>query len=198
MLRFGAYAHAPTLYNLKDAWTLDLGSTFDVYGDYDATTVNGAFDYTILTPGKLGASAAIMLKKAGAINIDYEYVDYTTMKMRGGVYYDFAAENAAIKSDFQAASTLKIGIEARKDPIRYRVGYAYSSNPYSASSGINGESQLYSAGVGYRKDNFYIDVAFFTSKRNSIFTLYDQTYSEPAKLSASNSQLLVTLGFKFE
>lgn len=198
VLRFGAYAHAPTLYNLKDAWTLDLGSTFDVYGDYDATTVNGAFDYTILTPGKLGASAAIMLKKAGAINIDYEYVDYTTMKMRGGVYYDFAAENAAIKSDFQAASTLKIGIEARKDPIRYRVGYAYSSNPYSASSGINGESQLYSAGVGYRKDNFYIDVAFFTSKRNSIFTLYDQTYSEPAKLSASNSQLLVTLGFKFE
>lgn len=197
-LRFGAYVHAPTLYTMSDAWRLELSSSFDGFGNFDATPVEGAFDYTILTPAKLGASAAIMLKKAGAINIDYEYVDYTTMRMNGGNVYNFATENAAIKSDFQAATTLKVGVEARKDPFRYRLGYAYSSNPYSTASGLNGESQLYSAGVGYRKDNFYIDFAFYTFSRRAIYSLYDQTLTEPAKLTSSRSQFLVTVGFKFD
>ena len=86
----------------------------DGSANYEAYSPYGDYDYKLETPMKAIFSAAYVIGKAGLISVDYEYVDYSTMKLRdGGDGYNFLDENQAIEEAYKAVGNLHIGAEYR-------------------------------------------------------------------------------------
>ncbi|MEZ4999044.1 MAG: hypothetical protein R2758_16900 [Bacteroidales bacterium] len=62
------------------------------------------------------------------------------------------------------AGNLRLGAEIRMGPLYLRGGYSYQGSPFVSGS-LNEEntSNSYSAGLGYRQNKFYLDVAMVCS-----------------------------------
>ena len=206
--RFGAAVHLPTFYTLTDEYGHEMESWFDNGQYYRAvpTTVQGneigprVKEYSLTTPFRLIGGLGFMLPgQLGVISLDYEYVDYTAMRLRetdGG--YDFYDENQVIQSVYRPTGNLKAGAEFRLGQFMVRGGYAWYGSPY-ASDQINSDSGFssYSAGVGFRERNFYIDLGYVRTMQDQHYFLYDYDGMESALGMGTNNRFLVTFGFRF-
>ena len=143
------------------------------------------------------ASAAYIFDKLGAINVDYEYVNYATARLSNSGPNQFTSDNTAISHDFTAASNIRVGGELKLKPCAIRLGFAYYGDPYSSSININASHLSYTGGVGFRSKRYFADLAYVlnTSKANSY--IIDPAYVNAATNSASLSSYMLTLGVKF-
>ncbi|MFP4367553.1 MAG: OmpP1/FadL family transporter [Bacteroidales bacterium] len=208
LLRIGASFHLPTFYNLTDEYHHEMESWFD-NGDYYSavpTNANGnpignrVKDYSLTTPFRAIGGIGLMLPgQFGVISFDYEYVDYTTMKIRetdGG--YDFYDENLAIQNVYRPTGNIKAGAELRFGQFLIRGGYALYGSPY-ASGQLNEDAGYtsYSGGFGFRDSNFFIDLGYVTTRQQEKYLLYEYPDMEPAVGESTNNRFLLTVGFRF-
>ncbi|MDR1554113.1 MAG: outer membrane protein transport protein [Prevotellaceae bacterium] len=202
-LRFGLAVHTPTWLNLTDYYKASLQSEFESDTQYYAPdeTVWNEFDYKVSTPARYNLSAAYLLSNIGAVSMDYEYVDYSTIKMKDGsesIYEDsFDGENDLIKKEFKGASNIRLGLEVK--PVAnfaIRAGYAFYGSPYKKSAGGNPTRQIYSFGLGYRIDGFFIDAAYkYLTSKSGLYTVYDGSNTVSEKYITN--QFALTFGFRF-
>ena len=208
MLRLGAAFHLPTFYNLTDEYSHRMQSWFDTGENYEAVPTSEAGnkigprvkEYSLTTPFRFIGGVAIMLPaQLGVLSVDYEYIDYTTMRLNetdGG--YDFYNENQVIQDVYRPTGNLKAGAELRLGLFMLRGGYALYGSPYA--SGQKNEDAGYSAwsaGFGFRESNFFIDLGYVMTQQDEHYFLYDYADMESALGKSSNSRFLVTLGFRF-
>lgn len=201
-LRFGLSVHTPTWFHLTDYYKASLQSRF-IYDDnhYSDETNWNEFDYTVTTPARYNLSAAYLFSNIGAISIDYEYVDYATIKMKDryeSIYGDsFTGENNLIKDEFTGASNIRVGVEIKPvTNFSIRSGYAFYGSPYKKSSGGSPSTQIYSFGLGYRIDGFFIDAAYkYLTSKSGLYRIYDGSNTISEKYSTN--QFALTLGFRF-
>ena len=161
------------------------------------------FDYTLTTPLRLNAGTTFFINKNGFITADIEYVDYSTMKLKGseGSLED---ENMAIKELYNSVLNLRVGGELRIKTFRLRAGYNYQPSPYKDEE-IEKKVQTYSAGLGYRSKKFFTDLTASYKQFNSIYAPYilenpnDTPYLETSFVESANSNLnfVLTLGLFF-
>lgn len=215
MLRLGASVHLPTFYNLTDEWSHEMESWFAAdfppgsYHNAVPTTPNDnpigprVKDYSLTTPFRFIGGVGLMLPgQLGVISLDYEYIDYTAMRLRetdGG--YDFYEDNQVIQNVYRATENLKGGVELRLGQFMLRGGYAIYGSPF-ASGQLNEDAghTAYSGGFGFRERNFYIDLAFVRTMQDMNYFLYDQVPGmemEAARGSFTNDRLLITAGIRF-
>lgn len=212
ILRIGGAVHLPTFYNLEDRWSDQIESWFDdPAGDipsYNRAEIETNIkEYGLNTPFRLIGGISVMLfDKTSILSLDYEHVDYTTMKLRetdGG--YLFLDENQTISDVFRAAGNLRAGAEVRLGPsFMLRGGYAYHASPY-ATGQVNQDASYnsFSAGFGFREGNFMLDVAYVFTDHKKQYFLYQLPGDiglppmEPAVNSNENNRFMVTLGYKF-
>lgn len=178
-LRLGASFHSPTFYQLKDKYRAsmlsDLNLDPDEYPDYDdesrfAQSPEGLFNYELQTPLKAVGSLGFLLGNAGLISLDYEYIDYTSARLRSDEY-SFSEENRRIGQKLNSQHGIRLGAEVRLDPLVLRGGYAHYTNPYAA--GINDATRtVLSAGLGFRESDYFIDFAYTYSLHNEDYYLY--------------------------
>lgn len=167
-LRLGLAVHTPTYYSMKDVQDMTLTANTEnfksVLGAQDTNPITKAvadqnvFQYNMVTPWRLVASAAAIIGKYGFISADYEYVDYASTRFKyDGVYKaEQTAVNQVIQNTYKGASILRVGVEGRIDIVSLRLGFGYYGSPYKNSS-TNGQSMNVTAGVGFRIDNWFID-----------------------------------------
>ena len=178
-LRVGAAFHTPSLYKIDESWNTETYSYFlqipedpDRSGPHSNQSPTGTYNYTVTTPYRLNASAALIFGNFGMVTGDYEYVDYS--RMRASSYnYNFSTLNNYIKENYRGTSNLRFGTEWRWQTLAFRAGYAIYGSPF----GFDKEdlrTTSYSCGFGYTYHTFTIDMAYVLSQRNNTFDLYSQ------------------------
>lgn len=167
-LRTGASFHSPQWLLLNDAYNAELNTTWrtpDSEGNYayEALSPDGTFSYRLSTPWRATASAAYLAGANGSVSIDYEYADMSAMQLRAANnledLYDFAPENDAIASRFQAIHSIRVGTEWRAGNWYYRAGWGFVPDPYKSKDALHaGGQKTYAAGVGYRSEHITVDL----------------------------------------
>lgn len=128
--------------------------------------------------------------------------------------------NQDVKDYYKTSVTFRAGAEFRVTPrFSVRAGYAHVSSPvkeeaknndmtiYTAGTDPSYEfddtTDYVTAGLGYRYGHFYIDAAYVYRHRSSEWHAFTPDPQSPAasgaiaKLDNSNSQVVLSLGFKF-
>jgi hypothetical protein len=208
MIRLGGSFHLPTLYNLTDEYHHTMESWFDTGEYYEAVPTNQqgnaigprVRDYSLTTPFRFIGGLGLMLPgQLGVISLDYEYVDYTTMRLRetdGGD--DFIDQNQVIQDVYRQTENLKGGVELRLGQFMLRGGYALYGSPF-ASGQMNEDAgyTAYSGGFGFRESNFYVDLGFVRTLQDKRYILYDYPGIQPALGKSTNDRFLLTVGIRF-
>ncbi len=212
MLRIGAAVQTPTRYWLKpyhytrmDTWfnTAPVEGETNTYFIADAET--DAPRTKLTTPWRYSVSAATVLGSFAVIDVDVEYVDYSTANILPKS--DFETDNDNI-SYYKGAVNVKGGAEFRLGPMYLRGGVAYYGSAYKKADLMIGDegykgTMSYSGGLGFRARNFYMDAAYsymkFPKYMSYLYTSYDNqgVYDEYAQLQTNSNKVILTFGFKF-
>jgi hypothetical protein len=191
-LRIGGAFHTATTYNLTDSWSAQMTSYFENGDRYISSLPEGNFDYRITTPMKAMGSIAVVLPKFGFITADYEYIDYSTARLRADDD-DFFNENAVVQDKLGIGNNIRIGAEFRRDIFAFRLGSSYYGSPYVDETTL-GARMGYSAGIGVREKDYFLDFSFNHQQQEDNLYLYADALS---KVKYKANQFQMTLGFKF-
>jgi len=203
-LRIGAAFHSPTYMKMKYNFNTSLSSIVLVDNLPDRLTVdsdNARAEYINLTPFKGIFSMGFVIDKYGLINVDYEYVDFRTMKFdsdEGSNVFDDL--NDEVQDNLQSVSNIKVGGEFNLGLLALRAGIAQHGDPFSPSH-LNSVQRIrtYSAGFGIRDKNYFIDFGIMKYDMGESHNLY-QDISGIAQISSIETdfyKILATFGFKF-
>jgi hypothetical protein len=130
------------------------------------------------------------------LNAEYEYIDYTYAQLYSHPNV-FADVNSTIRSKYTSTGNLRLGGEFRFDPLAFRVGYALYGSPFRSGENANAKRTSYTAGIGFRDNNYFIDFAYVFTKYSEVNYLYDPQLSTPVKNDYRTSSFMLTLGLRF-
>jgi long-subunit fatty acid transport protein len=194
--RVGVSVETPTWYSVTDKTSLQMRTLFDngdrfAYGDNSGENVGRTeFEYTINTPWRLGAGAALTVADATLL-VDAQFVDWTQLKISSsddrGVFDD---ENELIDDHFRPVVHTRVGLEYEIRPLTLRAGFAYQPSPVSLpdvspeadapslnlqSTGAVTERTRYypSLGLGYQaSDQLHFDLSWVQERFEDRFLPY--------------------------
>ncbi|MDQ2794491.1 MAG: hypothetical protein M3Y12_10865 [Bacteroidota bacterium] len=185
-LRLGASVQTPTFMRLSDTYSESLSANFSPTGTDRVpvglpTTASAAlptndYAYTLTTPFRANGGVALTLGKHGFVTGDVEYVGYNQARLHSdpnnanGDDYAFTSENADIQRLYRNTVNLRFGAEGRFDVFRVRGGYARYGDPYQADTNNERAQNFYTAGLGLRQSNFFLDAAV-------VYTTFSQSYN---------------------
>ncbi|MFD2722103.1 OmpP1/FadL family transporter [Hymenobacter monticola] len=215
-LRIGASVQTPTFMRLSDTYNESLVGSFSatgtdrVPGDLPVGTgpkvsfQPNDYDYTLTTPFRANGGVALTLGKHGFVTGDVEYVGYRQARLHNdpnganGDDYSFSAENIAVRNLYKNTVNLRFGAEGRFDVFRVRLGYARYGDPYVADAKDDRSQNFYTAGLGLRQGNFFLDAAGVYTTFNQVYTPYNVSGLEPTiKVTNSRFTTSVTAGITF-
>jgi len=202
-LRVGAAVHSPNWMTVNESYDRSMTAVFKGEPDYPADSPEGNYQYRIKTPARFITSLAIVGGKFGLISADYELVDYTSTKLRTSnkVFdeYDFGVENQTIGQIYKASHNVRIGAEGRvMKSLRIRAGFGYQTSAFKEGVVENTAPILvYSGGVGFRRNNFYLEAAYSMRNESADYYLYDPNEVDVASLSSRVGQGVISVGFRY-
>ena len=218
-LRFGLGITLPTYLHLADynsaliqsridEWTYSMDTqSSDAYGN-DCYT-----EYTNKTPARLNLSAAYTFESGFALDAEWETRNLGTTKLYEGSGKENTVINEHTAKYFGNQNTFRIGAEkVFLEAFSARLGYNYTVGGFKKDAWkmipINSvqtntdyknflSANEFSAGLGYRGDVFYADLAMLYSTRNYDFYPFENVNLESTALTRTNVKVLATLGFRF-
>lgn len=194
-VRIGGAVHSPTFFNMTDRFSSRMEAVFDDNTSYDANSPEGSYDYTLTTPMRAIGSLGFVIKGKAIISTDYEFIDYSSGRLRAPGE-EFFSQNQAVAGKYRATGNLRVGAEYRFKLFNLRGGYASYGNPFN--SGVNtSKRESYTGGIGFRQENYFLDFAYVYSKSSEDFYVYDPSYIEAARRTLSASNFMMTVGFRF-
>lgn len=194
-LRLGAAVHTPTFYDMQEDYNTTISSRFDNGDEFKESSPDGRFDYELETPMRAIGSVAFIIGKFGLISADYEFVDYSSARLRASDY-EFFEENDAIRNSYTATSNLRLGTEWKYENFSFRGGYAIYGSPYK--NNINdGQRNAMTFGFGLREKSYFLDFAYVRSTASEEYYLYDPALVSPVKNDISQHSFIMTLGLRF-
>lgn len=206
-VRFGASLHVPTFYDLEQEFYNDVIGYFEVPPTESSKSPIQNYSYSLVTPLRAVGSVGFQIGKIALIDIDYEYADYSKMKMDDEFNSDGVIDdNSFIQNNFGKSHNLRAGAEFRTGPLYFRAGGRYSTSPYDSDEELINEDYqqiTLAGGLGYREKNFFIDFAF--AQKSSSYNViaydlnsyYDSYQNEEASIDNKLNKFILTIGFKF-
>lgn len=200
LVRIGLSVQTPDYYSFDEGFVTDL-STVAFNGSNTYTPLEYLFQYKLRTPFRYQGGIAFFFNKIGLLSADIEMLDYANNKLSaGGEFSDFGAgENAIIQKIYQTAFNTRFGAEIKAGAFSFRGGYAIFGDPF-ISSAVDGSRTFVTGGVGYRIEQYYIDLAFVNQQYTSQYTPYNLANSELNPIIKNNHQVnsvVLTFGTKF-
>jgi long-subunit fatty acid transport protein len=213
-LTIGVSYVTPTSFTITDRYETSMRSIWnesalEYYGDDPGFTGDQSsaknpddWNYSLVTPMRLNTGLAFFFNKNGFITADVEWVDYSNIKLtfdQGGL----DDGNAEIRDRYRSVINYRLGAEFRTGDFRIRAGYNYLNNPLKDTEELNRAKSTYSAGFGYRKKKFYIDLtALFTTYQGIRipYVIYEDQGIGPtpvADLKYNSTRIVLTGGFFF-
>jgi len=203
-LRLGASIATPTYTSMTDEWDESIKSVFSDGYSQSIISPLGQYKYVVISPARVNIGASFVFGSYGVISADYEFADYSSIKMKENDSYDtgvFDQENILISDDFQLASNFRIGMEFRPSPLfAIRAGYSLYQSP---ERDFDQPISFLSAGVGFRgKRGFFADFGLQrrlgTSENFSLYNDYRSNVASPTgEMTKTGVRILTTIGFRF-
>jgi hypothetical protein len=200
-IRLGAAFHTPTWYNLNDRFFSSM-QTIVNNTDYYMASPDGVYSYKLNTPMKFVGSLAFIFGKAGILSFDYEYQDYSSMKLKANDY-SFSNENKNINKLYTSTGhVFRAGGEFKFEMLSFRLGAAYYGSPFNNNAiddSYNQSVESLSGGIGYRKNRLKLDIGYSYSQRNENYTAYTLV-NETVPTSVTkrvDHRVMLTMGLRF-
>lgn len=207
--RIGATLQSPSWMLIEDNTSIVLDSK--IVGGANAGSLNGTvqnypFNYRVRTPlkGSLGASYVIAGK--ALISADVDYVDYSTIRFSTDQGLDPATivdENNSVRDNYKQAVNFRLGAEYKIDnAFSLRGGYGVNGSAIQGDDNGHFATQFYSGGLGYRINNYYVDVAYQRTETNTELSPYllgtnDNPLEPVADIKTSRNNVFLTFGLRF-
>lgn len=209
-LRLGAAIHTPTFYSLDMEYDSYINSQDDNMNEVESWPLNlGLSSFKLETPVKIIVSGAYSIMDKALVSIDYEYMNYSTSKLRNqdNENGDFIDVNSDINDYMLATGNLHIGAEYRVTPnFSVRSGYIMYGNPwvkqldnlsFTSSEDV---SNSVSFGFGYRHQRSFVDFAYRINNykyAHEVHYSFDNNGYNIADIKEMNQQATITFGFRF-
>ncbi len=213
-LRLGFSFTTPTIYTINEVFYNNLSAKLDNDTPNDPSddanpVINQddmSYRYRVTTPYHINAGIAYQLGTIAMISADYEFIDYASARLsKGADGYDFYNENQDITSELGSAGNLRLGAEVRLGGLYLRGGYSHYGSGFSSGTlNENSDSNGYSAGIGYRQNKFYVDMAMVLMNSYESYMMYPDDprsaplyRSDPVDMNTKDKYLSLTVGLKF-
>jgi len=190
-LRIGAAIQTPTLFDIREVYQLEGQSVANNKEMFKSSPKDEWF-YRLKSPFRANVGVAYTIAKMALLSADYEYTDYSGMKLSPSFdeayYYDFSDQNLDIKDFTGAVHALRLGAEIKPAPqLALRVGYNLTTGAQYNTLSDSGQvvslsdqerkEQIRTAvsfGIGYSSPgSFFMDAAVrFQYLPNEYFTPY--------------------------
>lgn len=197
--RVGLSVQTPTIMNFDEVFFIDAKSEYADGFEVRADSISSTFGYRLRTPARINASIAYLFMQKAAINIEYEFVDYSTALFndRNEFSNDYSTQNDEIETLLVSAHNVRVGAEYKLNPFVIRAGYNYQGNPYDENLTIADESRnTYSVGGGFRNNNFNFDVGINWRKMNINENFYSST-DAIATIEERETNVVFTVGWRW-
>lgn len=201
-LRLGATVQSPTWFVIDDSYTEALDNRGTVRGTSDSKTYD--FTYNLRTPLKGSLGASYVIGGQAIISADVDFIDYasTRFTVNGGNAGDnkvIADNNTAVRNNYKSAVNYRVGGEYKINNVSLRAGYGVNGSPYKSDDSSYFDTQMISGGLGYRVNNYYIDLAYQRVEQNNTFSPYTlNNGTEPtANVKNNKNNVFLTLGLRF-
>ena len=155
--------------------------------------------YKLRTPLKANAGVAVFIGKQGFLSADAELINYAGMRLtstdenadgglRSGFYTDL------VKSTYRNTVNVKLGGEYRFGPVTARAGFAYYQDPFQRTpqfSNLDRSRKIFSGGLGYRTDRFFLDGAVQYGRQQTAYAPYILSNSQDYASGLTKSNQLM-------
>lgn len=199
-VRIGGAIHSPTFFGMTETYTFKSNASFATGEFFEGDLVESNYRYRLRTPTRYNASLAYVFLDKGLLNVDYEFVDYSTARFNDTreFDYDYGESNREIRQALSGSHNLRLGAEYRLSPFVLRAGYRIEDNPYSENLAFSPDEsrKSISLGTGFRSKNYNIDLTYVNSSSEIVDPLYI-TSDAAAKINQQEHQVLVTVGWKW-
>ncbi len=192
-LRVGAAIHSPTYFEMDEEYSGLVVSDLDG-PQFNSSTQQGIFSYSLQTPFRAIGSLAFVIGKIGVVSADYEYVNYSLARFRASDY-SFSTENTNVQDQLHWAGNIRVGTEWRLDVVSLRAGFTMNGNPYTGA--YNFDDTRYSLGLGLRLKKFFTDLTYQLQRRTEDYLVYDTSLVPLAQTTTLDHSVLFTVGFRF-
>lgn len=211
-LRIGVAVHTPTFLSLSKYYSASMRA--NVAGDNEnlditKTTPTNSYSYNYTTPARLLTGISYTFGKWAVLSADYERVWYNGMRLKS-VASDVANNyKRQIKEHYKAGNNVRVGLEVKPTAwLSLRGGFGVQGNYLRAmadSNGqmVSGELAMFNnydapvaykttngtAGVGFRFNTVYIDLAYVYSKTSytpyMLYYFYNPADTDPNNVPVS-------------
>lgn len=215
MMRVGLSFQTPSVILVSESYTSELDFASDEKPDLPQTTAlePSEFEYRFTTPYRVQVGIVFLVGRKGLITADYELVDYRQAQFRA-TSYSYGALNSLIDKSFTSGSNFRVGMEWRlADAYMIRGGYGYYTSIWNTESRayypdplqpqnlarLPMERQYVSLGGGWRKDAFFLDVAYVLMLSKQKGLPYFMTLSAPPVFISEirRHAVHISLGFRW-
>jgi hypothetical protein len=214
LLRLGLAIHSPTLFVMNSEFYTTIETNLDPDGHGGNTYYAGAEgdsrkNYNSMTSPWKTITSIALVQPFGLIDFDYEHLDYSTMQLSGDVSTGINTPNDYVKSDYKGVNNFRVGAEIKAGDFAIRGGFGYYSSPYTYSNLTFINYKTYSAGIGYRGANFYMDLGYTIIKYPDSYLLYSYTEQQSngaitylnnptvSDINYNLKRITATFGYKF-
>lgn len=234
-LKLGFAVHTPTFYNLT--YTTGAAITSDVFDlPTDTETTSHTVDtyeelgnrdmersFHLRTPWLFNVSMGLTVGRQFALDAEYEYKDYKSMKFfdEDGYAAPFGTENSEVKNCLKHVNAFRVGAEFKPmSQFAIRAGYNYQSAIYNSQTAvkylplnsINTDTDFLNThhlntltlGTGYRSGNVYVDLAYkYDLQKGDFYPFYNENTAdvievpEAVRITNNRHKVMMTVGFRF-
>lgn len=168
---------------------------------YTAESEDGSFDYEMTTPFKAIGSFGFIFENMGILGIDYEMNDYSSTRFNS-TNYGFFDENKLVQAKYDVTHTFRVGTEWKYLNLSFRGGVNYTTSPIKSTYTFSGSDYSkigYSAGIGMKEKNFFLDLGYLYSQSNQYFQPYSLALESVPGVTndVTTHNFVITCGFKF-
>ena len=203
-VRFGATITSPTWYTINDVTFEGIATTFRGQQPLAEDGTSYETNYKLRTPWKASGGLAFFFNKYGFISGDVDYVDYKSTHLSG--YNGSEDDNQYIKNLYRSTVNARVGAEIRVvDNFAIRGGYGFQGSPLKkddtneSTKDVNLNTRTISGGLGYRVNNYSLDLTYQRISRGSTDLAYavNNLPLPVAQLKNVYNNVFLTLGVRF-